>query len=274
MQVEQEVETYWDAGYEFDNNKEYQKAAIAYSRAIRFNQNLHEVYTNWASTLFVQNNFAASKQKALNAIKINPLHDGAHYIIGRIHEDQEDYPEAEARFREAIKVNPLSNMSYFSLASVLDELKRYEEAELYYAEAARLDPGNSDTIYMWAVTLYNQMKYEEAAVKFEEATVLNPFHEDAYVSFGLVLSHQRDWVGATGKYQRAVDVVRNDPERIDDVIKKYEDEIVKSEKKLFETSGNEAKMAHFEREIGGMKMFFVMLREEKRILKKEQMGKE
>ena len=84
------------------------------------------------------------------------------------------------------------------------------------------------------------------------------------MSCGLILDHLEYSGEAFGIYEKAVEVARNDPTTIDEVVDSYKAEIEKSEKNLSETSEDDARRRyHYKKEVEGIRKFLKMLSAEK-----------
>ena len=154
------AQTWFERGYVFQGDKNFEEAFRCYSEAVRLEPNL----------------------------------DAAHNNIGALLKELKRYEEAEAAYRKAIELNPSYATAYSNLGILLNDLKRYDEAEAAYRKAIELNEASpSGTIRRtppptttWALLLRDLKRYEEAEAAYRKAIELNPSYATAYSNLGIL----------------------------------------------------------------------------------------
>ncbi|MBI3903771.1 MAG: tetratricopeptide repeat protein [Nitrosomonadales bacterium] len=152
------------------------------------------------------------------AIKDNPYHLDARYLLGTLYAEKGDLPNALKCLLFAASINPKSQMVqnnlgnvylkfgqfekaavcfqraleiqpdmpevYNNLGNIYKRLKQYDQAESNYRIAIKFRPESVDARYNLAVCLRLAEKYPDAIDVFEELLALFPSHRGAQMELG------------------------------------------------------------------------------------------
>jgi Flp pilus assembly protein TadD len=109
------------------------------------------------------------------------------FARGWQHHQADQYPQAEAAFRQVVQADPGRADAWALLAESCLFQGRFAEAETGYRQALRLAPGPAQSHANLGVALVQQGKLAEAAASYREALRLQPDHVDALSNLGAVL---------------------------------------------------------------------------------------
>jgi Flp pilus assembly protein TadD len=109
------------------------------------------------------------------------------FARGWQHHQADQYPQAEAAFRQVVQADPGRADAWALLAESCLFQGRFAEAETGYRQALRLAPGPAQSYANLGVALVQQGKLAEAAASYREALRLQPDHIDALSNLGAVL---------------------------------------------------------------------------------------
>jgi len=180
------------------------EAEKEYREAIKINPNFTLAHYNLGNLLKNSNQFEKAEKEFRKAIKINPNLAPAHYNLGNLLKNLKRLEEAEKEYREAIKINPNLAEAHNNLGLLLDNLKRFEEAEKEYKEAIRINPNLADAHNNLGLLLDDLKRFEEAEKEYREAIGINPNLADAHNNLGLLLDDLKRFEEAEEEYKEAI----------------------------------------------------------------------
>ncbi|MGD9588526.1 MAG: tetratricopeptide repeat protein [Pyrinomonadaceae bacterium] len=166
------------------DTKEFEKAVVAFNRAIEVDPNFALAYSGLADSLnlmpiygdFRPKDFRPrAKQAALKALEVDPNLAEAHASFGRILYDYEyDFAGAEKSLKRAIELDPNYASAHQWYSELLLASSRHEEAVREITKAAELDPFSE--IINWAMPEYLRRagRTEEANLRFTKLKELIP----------------------------------------------------------------------------------------------------
>lgn len=133
------------------------------------------IYTNWGLLLGGLHRLDLAQEKFAKAIKIDRRNASALYSLGLIRQQEKDFAEAEAKYREVIRLDPNLLYAYHNLAYVLIQSGKANDASKVYANMERASKYRDSWVYAnWAMLLNSQGRYREAIEKCDRALDLNP----------------------------------------------------------------------------------------------------
>jgi Flp pilus assembly protein TadD len=177
-QIEKEeltAQEWFERGYVFQQDKNFDEAIRCYTEAIHLEPNLSEAYNNLGILLHEElKRYEEAEAAYRKAIELNPSEAKAYSNLGILLKNLKRYEEAEAAYRKAIELNPSNDNAYYNLGNLLKDLKRYEEAEAAYRKAIELNPSNDNAYCNLGNLLKDLKRYEEAEAAYRKAIELNP----------------------------------------------------------------------------------------------------
>lgn len=108
-------------------------------------------------------------------------------MLGVLHAQRGNYPDAEQTLRKAIKLNPDDAGSQFNYGNVLLGLQRFDDAFAVFGTALRLNPGLADAHLNRGNILMLRKRFDEAVACFDSAIRINPNYAQAYCNRGNAL---------------------------------------------------------------------------------------
>ena len=199
-QVEKEeltAQEWFERGYVFQQDKNFDEAERAYRNAIELDPSLPEAYSNLGLLLHANlKRYNEAEAAYRKAIELNPSYATAYYNLGNLLSDEnlKRYEEAEAAYRKAIELceaspsgdNPLYATAYSNLGILLKNLKRYEEAEAAYRKAIELDPSESAAYNNLVILLRLINRIEDAMPLLEKVLEINPEDFNPYLAMASI----------------------------------------------------------------------------------------
>jgi tetratricopeptide (TPR) repeat protein len=119
---------------------------------------------------------------------------------------------AEESLRKTVRLSPLDDQAHLLLGKVLFFQGKYEASERVLREAVRLNPNNVISHYYRGVVFLTQRKYEEAEQEFRHIVQKNPKDNVALGILATALSLQGKTSSALEIWNRARSAER-DPQR-------------------------------------------------------------
>ncbi len=151
-------------------------------------------------------NFDEALRCYSEAIRLDPQLNAAHNNLGVLLKDLKRYEEAEATYRKAIELNPDDATAYSNLGILLKNLKRYEEAEAAYRKAIQLKP-SFDSFHINLGQLYLEQGKEQKAIHvLTEAIQINPESARCFRQRGLIYQTNGNLESALEDYRKAIEL--------------------------------------------------------------------
>ena len=168
-------------------------------------------------------------ERAFNRdLKDDPKSIWAHFGLGIVLRETQEYAKAIENFYEALKRRPNSIFILRNLAETYQLMGREDEAIPLLSEALTLDPDDRTSLYLIAVSYENLEEYGKAIPIFEKLTSMRPVKNEVYYNIGvcygrlnkLALAHYNFGIffkkeGKLGKaqfhFQKAEEFSQNDP---------------------------------------------------------------
>jgi tetratricopeptide (TPR) repeat protein len=122
------------------------------------------------------------------ALKLDPRHPDAYYLLGSVSLSLGDPAQAEACCRAAVMLRPDHARAFGNLGIALAALARSAEAEAAYREALRLKPDYAEALHNLGALLRSQGRLDEALHWHLAAQRARPAYAEAIDGAGIVLA--------------------------------------------------------------------------------------
>ncbi len=119
-----------------------------------------------------------------------PTSPDTHYHLGHAHLSLRSYGKAEAALRQALKLNPAHGPALYLLAVTLRLQRRLPEAARAFAQALDAQPNNANALDEYGGVLFDLGRVAEAEEVIRRAIVLAPDMANPYTNLGRL--HQTD----------------------------------------------------------------------------------
>jgi TolB-like protein/tetratricopeptide (TPR) repeat protein len=142
-----------------------------------------------------------ARQWADKALALDDSLAEAHSALGRVAQQEWDWPAAERAYLRAIEVNPSYALAHIWYAMYLYATERFDEAVVQARRAQQLDPASA-VVNTWAGAAYFFAGHaDEAFATWQRALELEPRHVDASVALA------RSYV-TSGMHEQAIAVLK------------------------------------------------------------------
>ena len=149
---------------------------------------------------------------------------GIYHQLGRVAQEQRQWPEAEAYYKKALEIyiefkDRYSQAStYHQLGIVAQEQRQWPEAEAYYKKALEIYVEFKDrysqasTYHQLGIVAQEQRQWAEAEAYYKKALEINVEFKDRYSQastyhqLGIVAQEQRQWAEAEAYYKKALEI--------------------------------------------------------------------
>lgn len=152
----------------------------------------------------------------------------AHFGLGIVLRERQEYLKAIDHFHEALKKRPQSLFIIRNLAETYQLMGRGDEAIPLLSEALKLEPEDRTSLYLMALSYQNMEEYEKAIPIFEKLTAMEPVKNEvfynlgvsygrlnklaqAHYNFGIFFKREGKIGQAQFHFQKAEDFSHNDP---------------------------------------------------------------
>ncbi len=133
-------EAYSNLGILYVSQHNYDKAILAFQKALELKPNRPTTLNGLATTLYANGKLDEAKKRWLEVIKISPKFSSAYYNLGNVFDNEKNYLQAENYYLRAIDVNPKMTDAYYRLGNLLLKLKYIPQAKLFYVKANEINP--------------------------------------------------------------------------------------------------------------------------------------
>ena len=127
-----------------------------------------------AQALLQQGQLEQAKQIYEQLCRQNNMDAESHYMLGAIHGQLGNFPEAAKNYRNAINLQPTAFVAHCGLGAALKKQGMLAEAGQTFREALRLKPDSPDVLLEVADILRTLARYTEARECFQKVLALNP----------------------------------------------------------------------------------------------------
>lgn len=182
---EKSTNDFFVSGNTKKNQGDYQGAILEYTKAINFNPNDADAYTNRG---FAKNKLRDYKGAILDfskAIELNPSEAKSYFNRGSAKANSEDYQGAIADFSKAIEINPNFAESYHYRGNLKYTLNDYRGAIVDNSKAIEIISNYEDAYITRANARLEIQEFKEAISDFSAALNINPKNSETYYRRGL-----------------------------------------------------------------------------------------
>jgi tetratricopeptide (TPR) repeat protein len=126
-----------------------------------------------------------------SALAANARHADAHFLLGRIREDQDDGQAAEHEYRQAIRLEPGRLSYHLRLGAVLEKKGKTQAALKEYRIAVGLCPEDAEARFRLGAAFDGSGQLDAAIAEYQEALRIDPGLEDAAVCLAAAVKRRR-----------------------------------------------------------------------------------
>ena len=171
----------------------HQAAARLIDRAIALNDDAARYHNSLGDALRGMKRESEAKQSYRRAIDRDPALAIAHYGLGALEYDHNDFADAAERFRAAISLAPDFADAHAKLGDSLFQMGRTQNAVDRYRRALELNPRHAAAHSNLGLALHDLGLLDEGIAYCERAIALRPGFADAHNILGLALMLKGDF---------------------------------------------------------------------------------
>ncbi len=147
----------------------------------------YEKYYFRAKTLYENKKFDKARVAVKNAIQLNRQNAEAHYLLGLIEEQRDNWRSAFANFSRVVTIDAthIGALSHISALFFMDQ--NYQEANQVADDILNIDPQQTDALLIKASVLLNQAKFSEAERWVDQVLFVEPYQAAALNSKAKIL---------------------------------------------------------------------------------------
>jgi tetratricopeptide (TPR) repeat protein len=144
----------------------------------------------YAMILFTNRKYAQAESLLTDIDQKGGADAGLYYYLGRINQEQREYPAAESFYRKSLALTDTMSDTWLNLALVVDQQKRYQDALDIMRDAMDVVPQDSSAIIFYTSVIHaNNENYEMAKSGYERLLKSNP--DDISLRFQLASMDER-----------------------------------------------------------------------------------
>ena len=147
-----------------------------------------------------------------HVIAVAPQSSVAYYNLGRIVENEGQFPEGLEYYRRALSYNPLYADAHYNLARLLAKHGEQSEAIAHYRDALKIRPNDADAHNNLGLLLAARGETAAALDEFHRALQIDPKYAKAFFNLGRVLAQRNELDKAIENYRQALAVSPNEVE--------------------------------------------------------------
>jgi len=183
------AQTWFERGYVFQNDHNYEEAIRCFSEAIKLDNNFIDAYGSRGNAFRDNGEIDKAYNDYNKILDINANDERTYINLGLLlHKDLNRSKEGEIALRKAIELNPFDSLAYFNLGVLLGELKRDDEAITVYRKTIELNPTFMEAYCNLGIILNKKKLYQDAETLYRKAIDLNPFFPEVHLNLGALLS--------------------------------------------------------------------------------------
>lgn len=153
-----------------------------------------------------ERDFAAAEGFYKRALRYNPMHLDANYLLGTLYAERGELAKALKFLRQAAEINPRSHMIQNNLGNIYQLSRQFDNAKSCYQRALDLEP-NMPEVYNNLGNIYkNQEQFVEAEACYRRALLLRPDLVESYCNLGGALRVLKKFQEAIDSFRMALDL--------------------------------------------------------------------
>jgi tetratricopeptide (TPR) repeat protein len=184
--------------------RQFDKAIVAYSRAIELNSRYTDAYNNRGIAYERTGSYEKAIEDYDNVMALNPKSFVAYNNRGTIHAKKRAYNLAIADFNKAIELHPVYVEAYCNRGTAFYLQNEFEIAIENFNKAADLNPHHAGTYNNRGATYGSNGEHTKAIKDFTTSIELSPRDPGIYNNRGLVYANKLDFDKAIKDYNKAI----------------------------------------------------------------------
>ena len=153
-----------------------------------------------------ERNFSAAEDFYKRALRHDPMHLDANYLLGTLYAEQRELAKALKFLQLAAEINPRSHMIQNNLGNIYQLSRQYEKAIDCYRRALQLEPNMPEVQNNLGNIYKNNRQFAEAEECYRRVLFFRPDFAEGYCNLGLVLQGQKKYQEAIENFNKALEL--------------------------------------------------------------------
>lgn len=167
-------------GASYYNRGEYEKAIVAYKRAIEINPDSTEVHFHLGMAYSSLGKYKEAVEAYTRAVRIKPDYAAAYYNLGHAYSNLNRHDKAIKAFRQSIQYEPENVEAYLALANAYFDSGKEERAVDTFEAAISRKPDDPYAYYRLGLVYFPAGLHARAAEAFTQVIIRDPRYGEAY----------------------------------------------------------------------------------------------
>ena len=241
MDKKEDAIQYYRQGQSAIQDKKPEKAAISYTRAIKFDKKNLQAHLGIALAKGEQENYKEASSLYKIFVIMDPKDAVAYFNFGFVLDMQGRIDESIEMYKKALDLNPNDADGYYNLAIMLTTQENHEEAQKHYLKALELQPSDAyKVLNCFGYSYFLQGEFIKAVVELQKSIDLNGKYPLAYCNMSLILFCKGKCEEAHRNFEEGMRILEGDQSKrkaIKEKIASYTSEKIRLETKLNENRG-------------------------------------
>ncbi|MGA9666747.1 MAG: tetratricopeptide repeat protein [Gallionella sp.] len=153
-----------------------------------------------------ERNFAAAEDFYKRALRCNPAHLDANYLLGTLYAEQRELAKAMKFLQQAAEINPRSHMIQNNLGNIYQLSRQFDKAIDCYRRALDFQPNMPEVQNNLGNIYKNLRQFAEAEECYRRALKFRPDFVESYSNLGVVLCGQKRFQDAIENFRKALEL--------------------------------------------------------------------
>ena len=153
-----------------------------------------------------ERNFAAAEDFYKRALRHDPMHLDANYLLGTLYAEQRDLAKALKFLRQAAEINPRSQMIQNNLGNIYQLSKQFDKAIDCYRRALEIEPNMPEVQNNLGNIYKSNRQFAEAEECYRRVLFFRPDFAEGYCNLGMVLQNQNKFEEAIENFRKALEL--------------------------------------------------------------------
>lgn len=199
-------EEFLKQGNEFYEQKQYDKAIDAYTKAIEVDQKYQDAYFNRGIVYRNLKQYERALRNYARAIEIDPKHALSYNGRGIVYAELRQYDKAIEEYTKAIEMDSKYQDAFHNRGVTYAELNDHSKAIQDYTKAIEINPRHALS-YNARGSSYRALKNDVKAIEeYSKAIEIDPKHPDAFYNRGTAYNDVNEYIKAVHDYTKAIEI--------------------------------------------------------------------
>jgi predicted TPR repeat methyltransferase len=151
-------------------------------------------------------NYEAAEDFYKRALRYNPLHLDANYLLGTLYAERKDFTKALKYLRQAFEINPRSHLILNNLGNIYQMSGQYDKAIMSYQQALKIHPNMPEVLNNLGNIYKRRDQFSEAENYYRRALMLKPDLVEIHFNLGSVLCSLRKFGEAIDNFRKVLEL--------------------------------------------------------------------